>query len=232
MRKISLTLFGTAAALVIVAVGSFVFVTDARSPSVAQRLELISVNDKLTDKQMAGTYEFDKAHSYIGFKIRHMGLINVPGAFKDFTGQIDFNAEDPKRSSVDFAVKMKSVDTRVDARDNHLRSKDFFEVEKYPEMKFKSKSIEKKANRYIVKGDLTMKDVTKEIEIPVSIYGPIEDARGSIRMGVIGSTGINRREFNVNYGGDLPNGTPVLADTVIVDIQIESVKKKPAEAQN
>lgn len=210
------------------------FVSDAAVPNMEQRFETFASKDALPEEEQSGDYGFDRAHSYIGFKIKHMGLVDVPGSFKDFTGEITFDADKITNSKVAFTAQMKSVDTRIDARDNHLRSKDFFEVDTYPEMKFESTEIKKKGGRYMVTGNLTMKDVTKEITIPVNMYGPIKDARGAVRMGIVGSTGINRREFNVNYGGDLPNGTPVLADTVIVDIQIESVKKKEegAEAGN
>lgn len=202
------------------------FVSDAAVPNMEQRFSTLASADALTEEEQSGDYGFDRAHSYIGFKIKHMGLVDVPGSFKDFSGEITFDADKINNSKVAFTAQMKSVDTRIDARDNHLRSKDFFEVDTYPEMKFESTEIKKKGGRYMVKGNLTMKDVTKEVTIPVNMYGPIKDARGAVRMGIVGSTGINRRDFNVNYGGDLPNGTPVLADTVIVDIQIESVKKK------
>ncbi len=208
-------------------------VSTARSMNMEQRFANLS-SEKLSKKEQSGDYSFDKAHSYIGFKVKHMGLIDVPGSFTEFKGDVDFDAENVKASSVEFTAETKSVNTRVNARDNHLRSKDFFEVETYPEMKFKSTSVSKKGKRLFVTGDLTMKDVTKEITIPFRIYGPIKDARGTVRMGIVGSTGINRRDFNVNYGGDLPDGTAVLSDMVIVDLQIESVKKKeePAQAAN
>lgn len=212
----------------------FYFVSGAATPNLEERFETFASKDALSEEEQSGVYGFDKAHSYLGFKIKHMGLVDVPGSFTDFTGEIAFDADKISNSKVGFTAQMKSVDTRIDARDNHLRSKDFFEVDTYPEMKFESTEIKKKGGRYMITGNLTMKDVTKEITIPVNMYGPIKDSRGAVRMGIVGSTGINRRDFNVNYGGDLPNGTPVLADTVIVDIQIESVKKKEegAEAGN
>ncbi|REJ76028.1 MAG: polyisoprenoid-binding protein [Acidobacteria bacterium] len=209
---------------------AFQFEADARRTSVSERLYLITVEDKLSKEEQAGQYAFDRAHSYLGFKIKHMGLVDVPGGFTDFAGDIDFKPGDLEDSTVAFTAQVTSIDTRVDARDNHLRSKDFFEVETYPEMRFKSTAIEKQGDRLLVKGNLTIKDVTKEIEIPVSIYGPIKDQRGAVRMGVVGSTVINRRDFNVNYGGNLPNGTAVLADNVAIDIQVESVKKKEEKA--
>ncbi len=233
MRRNKFIFTGVAAVFTLALFLNVYFVSSANTMTMEQRFANLA-SESVSKEEQKGTYTFDKAHSYIGFKIKHMGLVDVPGSFTDFAGEIAFDAEEVKNSSVEFTAQMKSVDTRITARDNHLRSKDFFEVETYPEMKFKSKAVKKKGKRYFITGDLTMKDVTKEVTFPVRIYGPIKDARGTVRMGVVGSTGINRREFNVNYGGDLPNGTPVLADTVIVDLQIETVKKKeePADAGN
>ncbi|NNE65078.1 MAG: YceI family protein [Pyrinomonadaceae bacterium] len=198
----------------------------AGSPSLSERFELLPEEKKVPKAERSGEYSFDKAHSSIGFRIKHMGLIDVPGHFRKFEGGLEFDASKSRNSSVSFTADMKSIDTGINARDNHLRSKDFFEVKTYPAMKFESTRIKKKGKRYFVKGNLTMKDVTKEIEFPVRIYGPIRDQRGTIRMGVSGTTSINRREFNVNYGGNLPGGTAVLADNVFVDLRIEAVKKK------
>lgn len=230
MRRSVVLSLGSFAAAVLFVFGSFFFVSNATTPTVEERFDIIASYDALSKAEQKGAYGFDRAHSYIGFRVRHMGLVDVPGSFTDFTGDVEFDPENSKNSSVEFTAQMKSVNTRVEARDNHLRSKDFFEVETYPEMKFKSTSIVKKGDGYVVTGSLTMKDVTKEISIPVKVIGPIKDSRGTIRLGVVGSTEINRREFNVNYGGNLPNGSPMLSDNVAIDLQIESVKKKEEAA--
>ncbi len=176
-----------------------------------------------------GTYNFDKAHSFIGFKVRHMGLIDVPGFFRDFTGTVNFNSADPTRSSVEFTAKMTSVDTGVAARDNHLRSKDFFEVEKFPEMTFKSTSVAKKGKGWIVTGDLTMKGVTKSVAIPFEVSGWLPAGeRSAAKMGIAGETMINRRDFGVNYGNALPSGIAAISDEVKVVLQIEAAKAKDA----
>ncbi|HSI88276.1 MAG TPA: YceI family protein [Pyrinomonadaceae bacterium] len=179
-------------------------------------------------KGETGGYNFDKAHSFISFRIKHMGLIEVPGFFRDFTGKVNYNADDVTKSSVEFTAKMTSVDTGVTPRDNHLRTADFFEVEKYPEMTFKSTKVEKAGDGWKVTGDLTIKDVTKSVEIPFNITGFIPGGeKAGPRMGIAGETTINRREFNVNYGGNVP-GTdiPSLADDVRVVLQIEAIKPK------
>lgn len=176
----------------------------------------------------SGTYNFDKAHSAIGFTVKHMGLVNVPGFFRDFTGAVNYDAKDPSKSTVEFTAKATSVDTRVDGRDNHLRSPDFFEVEKYPDITFKSTKVQKKGTSWIVTGDFTMKGVTKSISFPFNIAGFLPaDQRSGGKMGITAETSINRRDYGVNYGTNLPNGSPVLSDDVKINLQIEANRPKP-----
>ncbi len=179
----------------------------------------------------SGTYNFDRAHTFIGFKVNHNTLIEVPGFFRDFTGAVTYDAKDVTKSSVAFTAKVTSVDTGVQGRDNHLRSPDFFEVEKFPEMTFKSTKVEKKGKGWIVTGDFTLKGVTKSISFPFNIPGflPAGERNGG-RMGVTAETMINRRDFGVNYDSKLPNGMQVVADQVKVVLQIEAVRPKPAAA--
>ncbi len=192
--------------------------------------ERFSVNGGAAETGESGVYNFDKAHSFIGFKVRHMGLIEVPGFFRDFTGEVNFDAKDVAKSSVNFKAMMTSVDTGVEDRDNHLRRADFFEVEKFPEMTFKSTKVEKKGKGWIVTGDLTMKGVTKQVAIPFEISGWLSATeRTGMKMGIAGETVINRRDFGVNYGNNLPSGIPALSDDVKVVLQIEAGKAKVAE---
>lgn len=177
----------------------------------------------------SGTYNFDRAHSFIGFKVNHNTLIEVPGFFRDFTGAITYGAKDVTKSSVTFTAKVTSIDTGVQGRDNHLRTPDFFDVATYPELSFKSTKVEKKGKGWVVTGDFTMKGVTKTISFPFSIPGflPGNDRNGG-RMGVTAETTINRRDFNVNYDAKLPTGQQVVSDQVKVVLQIEAVKPKDA----
>ena len=176
-----------------------------------------------------GTYTFDKAHSFIGFKVKHMGLIEVPGFFRDFSGEVNFNAEDVTKSSVAFKAVMTSIDTGVAGRDKHLRTADFFDVEKFPEMTFKSTKVEKKSKGWIVTGDLTMKGVTKSVAIPFEIPGWLPAGeRSGTKMGIAGEATINRRDFGVNYGNNLPSGIAAISDEVKVVLQIEAGKAKEA----
>lgn len=189
----------------------------------------LPADEKAAKLVEAGTYNFDKAHSFIGFKVKHMGLIEVPGFFRDFAGKVEFNASDITKSTVEFTAKMTSVDTGVAGRDNHLRTKDFFEVETYPEMKFVSTGVVKKGKGLILNGDLTMKGVTKLVSIPFEITGWAPGGeRSAPKMGIAGEVTINRRDFGVNYGNNMPSGIPVIADQIKVVLQIEAAKARQA----
>jgi len=188
-------------------------------------------DNKLTAEETGGTYDLDAKHSHIGFRVMHMGLAEVPGAFRDFTGTIGYDAKDVSKSSVNFTAKVTSVDTGVAPRDNHLRNADFFEVEKYPDLTFKSTKVEKKGDKWAVTGDFTLKGVTKQITIPFTVNGMMKDQRGNVKMGISAQTVINRQDYGVKYGNKLPDGTLALSDLVKIDLQLEAgMQKKPAEA--
>jgi polyisoprenoid-binding protein YceI len=172
-------------------------------------------------EDMSGVYGLDKAHSAVGFRVKHYGLVDVPGYFRDFKGTVNYNAKDMTKSTVEFTAQMKSVDTGNQGRDNHLRTADFFEVEKFPEMTFKSTKVAKKGKQWLVTGDLMMKGVTKTLTFPFNLVGFAKDARGGVKMGVTAETVINRREFGVNYGGNLPSGVAMLSDNITVVLQLE-----------
>lgn len=173
------------------------------------------------DEGASGVYNFDKAHTFIGFRVKHMGLIEVPGYFRDFTGAVTYDAKDVSKSSVEFSAKIASVDTGVAPRNAHLQKPEFFDAEKFPEMKFKSTKIDKKGKQWMVTGDLTIRDVTKSITFPFDVVGFIAGERGT-RMGITAETMINRRDYGVNYDQKLPNGTPSVSDEIKVSLQIEA----------
>ncbi|HEX9930740.1 MAG TPA: YceI family protein [Pyrinomonadaceae bacterium] len=185
---------------------------------------------KLSPQETAGVYNFDKAHSNIGFRVKHMGLAEVPGYFSDFTGSINYDAADATKSSVEFTAKATSINTGNEGRDKHLRSADFFEVEKYSDITFKSTKIEKRGNNILATGDFTMKGVTKQIQLPVTFNGMLKDQRGNIKMGFSIETTVNRRDYGINYGSTLPNGSQMLSDDVKINLQIEAAKAAPKPA--
>jgi polyisoprenoid-binding protein YceI len=179
---------------------------------------------------VTGTYGFDKAHSAIGFKVKHNGLSEIPGFFRDFTGSINYNAEDVTKSSVEFTAKVTSIDTGVAGRDNHLRSKDFFEIETYPDITFKSTKVEKKGNSFLLTGDFTMKGVTKSITFPFNIAGFLPAGeRSGARMGFTADTKINRRDYGINYGGNiLGTNIPTIADEIAIRLEVQAPAPRPA----
>lgn len=229
MKKTALLSIGLLAfiALLAIAFSPFNQISAAR-PSA----DFVKENDQtLSAQETAGTYNFDKNHSTIGFGVKHMGLANVYGRFTDYTGTINYDASDVTKSSVEFTAKAASIDTGVAPRDNHLRTADFFEVEKYPELSFKSTKIEKRGSGYVATGDFTLKGVTKQIQLPFTVNGVIKEQRGGgMRMGASIETTINRRDYGVNYGGNLPNGSQMVSDEVKINLQIEAVKPAPKPA--
>lgn len=193
----------------------------AENQSFAEKFSGSNIVNQAQDKN--GTYSFDKTHSFIGFQVKHYGLIDVPGYFRDFTGTVNYDETDPSKSSVEFSAKMTSVDTGVAKRDEHLRNADFFEVEKFPEMTFKSTKIAKNGNQWTMTGDFTMKGVTKSITVPFNVTGVIQQRNG-MKMGLTAETSINRRDFGVNY----PN--TAISDDIKVVLQIEANKAAPKPA--
>ena len=177
-----------------------------------------------------GDYRMDAAHSVIGFSIRHNELVLVTGRFKDFSGTIQFDDKDVTKSSVEYKTKVESIDTGVEARDRHLRTADFFDVAKFPEMTFQSTRIERKGKSYLLHGNLTLKGITKPVTLPFTLTGAIKDARGNTRIGISAQTKIDRRDFGITWGRSLPGGGFDVAHDVMIDLQIEALQPAPKPA--
>src|SRR5690554_2185295 len=145
-------------------------------------------------------WKVDPYHSSLNFNISHSGISMVNGKFLDYTGNLTTDGEGLSNAKVDFTVKIESINTNVEDRDNHLRSADFFEVEKYPEMTFKSTRILKtgKRNHYLLYGKLTIKDVTKDVIFDVYYGGSVASDQGE-KLGVKAKTTINRFDYNINF---------------------------------
>jgi polyisoprenoid-binding protein YceI len=172
-----------------------------------------------------GDYKIDPAHSIIGFAVRHLEINWVEGRFKDFNGTIRFDDTDITKSSVEFTAKIESIDTGVEARDKHLRTADFFDAVKYPEMTFKSTRVERKAkDSYVLHGDFTMKGVTKQVSLPFTITGAIKDPWGNTRFGINAQTKINRRDYGITYGNTMANGGLDVGNEIAISLQLEAVK--------
>jgi polyisoprenoid-binding protein YceI len=175
-----------------------------------------------------GEYNIDPAHSIIGFSIRHLEIAWVEGRFKDFKGTIHFDEKDVAKSSVEFTAKVESIDTGVEQRNAHLRTADFFDVAKYPEMNFKSTRVERRGkDGYVLHGDFTLKGVTKQVALPFTVTGAIQDPWGNTRFGVTAQTKINRRDYGITWGKALENGGLDVSNEVTIDLQLEAVKPAP-----
>ena len=161
------------------------------------------------------TWNVDPFHSSVNFVIKHSGISFVPGKFEKFEGAMTASKADFTDASINFSVDINSINTSVDARDKHLRSADFFEAAKYPQMKFVSTSFKKKkGNNYELKGNLTIKDVTKPVTFRVVYGGSTKDQQGNDKIGFWAFNTINRLDYNVSYD---PTGLGIAKD---VDIKI------------
>ncbi|CAN5250884.1 hypothetical protein BH20ACI1_BH20ACI1_19790 [soil metagenome] len=223
-KRIAIPAIGVLTVLVLMVL--FNFGTTSRTAAAEDFASKFAADTKFTAEEMQGNYDIDTRHSYIGFKIRHFGITDVPGSFRDFSGTINYDPKGISKSSVNFTAKVTSIDTGVAPRDNHLRSADFFEVEKYPEMTFKTTKVEKKGKDFVVHGDLTLKGVTKQVAIPFTINGIIKDAQGNMKMGISAETMINRQDYGVKWQNKLPDGTLALSDNVKIDLELETAMKK------
>jgi polyisoprenoid-binding protein YceI len=169
------------------------------------------------------TYKIDKAHSEVVFQIRHL-VTKVRGRFDEFEGMVQLNEDRPELSSVEFTIKAASIDTNEKDRDTHLRSADFFDVEKFPNLTFKSQQIIKKSNEsYDVIGDLTIHGVTKEIVLPITHLGKAKDPWGMERVGFEGEITINRKDFGLMWNAPLEIGGFLVGDDVRASLSIQAV---------
>ena len=176
----------------------------------------------------AGEFRIDTAHSVLSFAIKHNEIALVRGRFRDFSGKINYHDKDITKSSVEVTAKIESINTGVDRRDAHLRTADFFDAAKHPEMTFKSTRVEKKRNnQYVLHGDLTLRGITKPVAIPFTVTGAIKDGQGNTRFGVAGQTTINRRDFGFTWGKTMENGGLDVGNEVMIDLQLEAVKPAP-----
>lgn len=169
-------------------------------------------------------WNIDTNHSKIGFEVNHF-FTPVEGYFKDFEGELKFDPDDLKGSSINFTIQVASIKTNSDRRDNHLKSGDFFNVEKYPVMKFVSTSISKTDDSYVAKGNLTIKDVSKSVEITFHILGigdhPMK--KGNKIISIKGGLKINRSDYGVGTGSWA--ATVVVGEEVTIEIVIEATRK-------
>jgi polyisoprenoid-binding protein YceI len=170
----------------------------------------------------AEAYTIDPSHSSIGFAVKHFGISNVRGQFNEYSGEVMIDAEELTRSSVRIEIAAESIDTSHEERDGHLRSADFFDAENHPALIFESTKIENTGEgEFLITGNLTIRGMTHEIQIPVAFGGPIT-ARGSLRIGIEGEVTIDRQDYGVSFSRVMDTGGLVVGNDVKISFALEA----------
>jgi polyisoprenoid-binding protein YceI len=170
-------------------------------------------------------WKADISHSRVGFLATHMVISEVEGQFGEFEATLTQGNPDFSGSSVEATIKTASINTNSEMRDKHLRADDFFNAEKYPAIRFKSTAFEKTGDRtYTIKGDLTIRDVTKPVELKAVMTGPIKDPYGKERTAFKASTVVKRFDYGVKWSKNLDNGGLVVGEDVTVDLVLQFVR--------
>jgi polyisoprenoid-binding protein YceI len=175
--------------------------------------------------ELSGSYTIDPAHSRIGFVARHAMITKVRGSFDEFEGGGVLDATDPQNSSLNLTIQTKSIDTRNADRDNHLRSNDFFDMDNHPEITFRSTDVEQlDPERFRVTGDLTIKSVTKPVSVDFELTGSAVDPFGNHRIGLEGSTTVNRKDWGVNWNAALEAGGVLVSENVTLEFEVSAIR--------
>ena len=175
---------------------------------------------------MSNTYQIDPSHSTASFSIKHMMIAKVHGGFEKMSGTLTYDKANPSKSSVQVAIEAASINTREPQRDTHLRSPDFFDVEKYPTITFKSTRVEGSDGELKVIGDLTIHGVTQQVTLDVE--GPsdeMKDPWGNIKIGASGTTKIKRKDFGLTWNAALEAGGFLVGDDVTISLDVQFVKQ-------
>ena len=176
----------------------------------------------MTTASAIRTYQIDKAHSEAAFQVRHL-ITKVRGLFADFDGTIAFDDSQPERSRVTFTVQTASIDTNTPDRDAHLRSDDFFAVERFPTLTFVSSKITAKGSEtFDVEGDLTIRDVTKRITLPVTFLGKAKDPWGNEKLAFETEITINRKDYGLLWNAALETGGFLVGDDVKINVSVQA----------
>lgn len=174
----------------------------------------------------AAEYKLDTSHTEVGFSVKHMVITRVKGAFRDFSGHF---VVDEQKGLVSFETEVKaaSIDTRINKRDDHLRSPDFFDVATYPKITFTTKSVENSGkNTFIILGDLQIRDVSKPVKLKGELTGEVNDPWGNKRVGIVMKGTINRKDFGLTYNKVLENGGLLIGSDVDVSLEGEGIRKR------
>lgn len=171
-------------------------------------------------------WNIDPAHSSVSFSIKHMMIAKVHGTFEKFEGSLNFDPANPKGAEVEVTIDAASINTRVSQRDNHLRSADFFDVERYPALTFKSKRIDGSGNELKVIGNLTIHGITKEVVL--NVEGPtaeLKDPYGVTKIGASATAKINRKDFGLTWNAAIESGGVLVGDEVSITLEMQFAKQ-------
>ncbi len=180
-------------------------------------------------KSLTGTYAIDPTHSRVGFVARHAMVSKVRGSFNEFDGQGFYDADNPAGSQLELTIQAASIDTRNADRDGHLRSNDFFDMETYPEITFRSSTVghvdaKNLANNFKVTGDLTIKGVTKPVTVDFELTGAATDPFGNERIGLEGKTTVNRKDWGVSWNAALEAGGFLVSENVTLEFEVSAIR--------
>jgi len=176
-------------------------------------------------KKKSIEWQFDPHHSGINFMVRHLLVAKVRGRFARWTGRLRFDESNPSASSVEVSIDAGSIDTSETQRDAHLRSRDFFDVGRHPTITFKSTKVERAAGTaYKVKGELTIRGVTRPALLDVELGGTLRDPLGNDRIGFAAKAVVDRKEFGITFNQVLDHGGLALGELVHIDIDVEATR--------
>jgi polyisoprenoid-binding protein YceI len=175
---------------------------------------------------MASKWAVDPSHSAVHFTARHMVVAKVRGTFTKFSANVDLDETDLTKSKIEAHIDAASIETREQKRDEHLRSADFLDVQKFPELVFKSKKIDKTGGGFRLTGDLTIKDKTRDVSLDVEYGGQMKDPWGNERAVFTATTSIDRKDFGLVWNVALETGGVLVGDKISIEIEIEAIKQK------
>jgi polyisoprenoid-binding protein YceI len=178
-----------------------------------------------TTERGTAVWNIDPTHTHAEFGVRHLMISTVKGHFSDVAGTVIVEDGDATTAQVDVTIGVASIDTRVEQRDQHLRSPDFFDVERFPALTFRSTKVERAGeDRFRVLGDLTIRDVTRPVTLEVEGTGGLTDPWGNERAGYAATTRINRKDFGLNWNQALETGGVLVGDDVKISLEVELVR--------
>jgi len=188
----------------------------APAPAPAERADVFA----------PGTYSIDKAHSTVGFRVRHLGISNVSGTFSDYDATLTVDPSDLRTLRTSATIRVASIDTRNERRDNHLRSDDFFDAERFPEMRFVSTGVRSvNGNRFQLEGDLTIRDVTRRVVLDGEVTGQTAGMQGEPRVAIEASTTIDRFDYGLTWDRVTEAGGLVVSREVRISLDIAAARQ-------